>query len=343
MAAKVIESISQRHWFFDSRRLGMRMRSALTAAVFRKQLLLNGHSRRRHSRGEIVGYISIDGYRLGELPWWFHLSWSLPLQLLLGVGVLFFTVGLGVLPGLLPLMMFGLLNIPFAKKLQQCQSRVLSAQDERLRATSEILNSMKIVKLQGWEEKFRGVVEEMREKEFKWIEEAQVKKAYGSGLYWMSPTVIAAVVLGGAAVMGTAALDAGTVFTVLATLRVMAEPAKMLPEVMSAMIQLKVSLDRLDRFLKEEELREEDVDRCGSGGDFSVRITGGKFAWEGGSDGATLAGVDLVTAAGEKIAVCGPVGAGKSSLLAAILGEIPKLSGNVSKTHEQREEDEETR
>ncbi|CAA6663604.1 unnamed protein product [Spirodela intermedia] len=332
LAVKLVESLSQRHWFFDSRRFGMRMRSALVAAIFRKQLRLSSRGRRRHSRGEIVSYIAVDAYRLAEFPWWFHMAWSLPLQLLLGVAVLFGIVGLGVLPGLVPLVLFGVLNLPFAKILQRCQSRVVAAQDERLRATSEILNSMKIIKLQAWEEKFRSVIQALRDAEFRWLAEAQIKKAYGSGLYWMSPTFVSAVVFAGCAALGTAPLDAGTIFTVLATLRVMAEPAKMLPEVLSVMIQTKVSLDRLDAFLREEELNDEDVLRRSAApgsSDVSVCITAGDFCWEPDAPAPTLRGVHLATTRGQKIAVCGPVGAGKSSLLAAVLGEIPKITGTV--------------
>ena len=45
----------------------------------------------------------------------------------------------------------------------------------------------------------------------------------------------------------------------------------------------------------------------------------------------TLRDVNLEIRCGQKVAVCGPVGAGKSSLLYAVLGEIPKISGTVSK------------
>ena len=37
LVTKLVESLSQRHWFFDSRRSGMRMRSALMVAVYQKQ------------------------------------------------------------------------------------------------------------------------------------------------------------------------------------------------------------------------------------------------------------------------------------------------------------------
>ncbi|GJW08442.1 ribonuclease H-like domain-containing protein [Tanacetum coccineum] len=59
-------------------------------------------------------------------------------------------VGIGVLPGLIPLVARGLLNVPFAVALQKCQLQFMRAQNKRLKSTSEILNNMKIIKLQSW-------------------------------------------------------------------------------------------------------------------------------------------------------------------------------------------------
>lgn len=327
---KVAESLSQRHWFFESRRLGMKMRSALMAAVFEKMLKLSCHGRRRHSAGEVVNYIAVDAYRLGDFPCWFHMAWSLPFQLLLSVGITFWAVGLGALPGLVPLAILGFANVPFAKFLQDCQAKFMVAQDGRLRATSEALNNMKIIKLQSWEQHFRSMIESLRDVEFKWLSEIQNKKAYGSALYWMSPTVVSAVILAGTAAMGTAPLDASTIFTVLATLRVMSEPVRMLPEVISMMIQAKVSLDRINTFLLEDEIKEEDVVKNqAQDSSLSIQVRNGSFLWEPDESVPTLKNLNWSINRGEKIAVCGPVGSGKSSLLYAILGEIPKLSGSV--------------
>ncbi|PKA59029.1 ABC transporter C family member 8 [Apostasia shenzhenica] len=328
---KFIESFSQRHWFFDSRRVGMRMRSAVMAAIFQKQMKLSVQGRRRHSTGEIVNYIAVDAYRLGEFPWWFHMSWSLPLQLLLSIIVLFGIVGLGALPGLVPLVVFGFLNLPIAKALQYYQSQFMFAQDERLRATSEVLNNMKVIKLQSWEEKFRGVIKSLRDAEFKWLKDIQIIKSYGTALYWMSPTIVSAVIFAGTAVFNSAPLNAGTIFTVLATLRVMSEPVRVLPEALSVLIQVKVSLDRIDVFLLEEEIKEEDGQRSLLGGDeISVQVHEGFFSWNLNGAIPTLKNINLEVKRGKKIAVCGPVGAGKSSLLHAMLGEIPKISGSIN-------------
>ncbi|KEH29317.1 multidrug resistance-associated protein, putative [Medicago truncatula] len=92
---------------------------------------------------------------------------------------------------------------------------------------------MKIIKLQSWEEKFKNLVELLRDKEFVWLSKAQILKAANSFLYWMSPMVIPAFVFVGCVVTKNAPLNAETIFTVLATLRNMGEPVRMIPEALS--------------------------------------------------------------------------------------------------------------
>ncbi|KAK8989745.1 hypothetical protein V6N11_064162 [Hibiscus sabdariffa] len=324
---KVVESLSQRHWYFSSRRLGMRMRSALMVAVYQKQLKLSCIGRRSHSTGEIVNYIAVDAYRLGEFPWWLHSAWSLVLQLFMSIGVLIYVVGLGALPGLVPLLICGVLNVPFANVLQKCQAQFMVAQDERLRLTSEVLNNMKIIKLQSWEEKFKNLIETRRENEFKWLTKEQISQAYGTVLFWMSPTIISSVIFLGCAYFGSAPLNASTVFTVLATLRSMGEPVTVIPGALSVMMQVKVSTERINAFLLGDEQKSEAPRISLQNSDKRVVIQEGNFSWDAELTVATLRDVNLEVRKGEKIAVCGPVGAGKSSILHAMLGEIPKISG----------------
>ncbi|XP_010545620.1 PREDICTED: ABC transporter C family member 8 [Tarenaya hassleriana] len=328
---KLTESLSMRHWYFASRRSGMRIRSALMVAVYRKQLMLSSSGRKRHSTGEIVNYIAVDAYRMGEFPWWFHSGWSLMLQLLLSTAVLFGVVGTGAFPGLFLLILCGFLNLPFAKMLQNSQKQFMVSQDNRLRATSEILNSMKIIKLQSWEEEFKKLIESCRADEFKWLTKTQLTKAFGSFLYWMSPTVVSSVVFVGCALLKSAPLNASTIFTVLATLRVMALPVRIIPEAISAIIQVNVSFNRINNFLLDDELKKNgEIERnepVKSGK--AVYIQAGNFGWDPEINIPTLRNIDLEVKNGQKVAVCGPVGAGKSSLLHAILGEMPKVSGTV--------------
>jgi ABC-type Mn2+/Zn2+ transport system ATPase subunit len=63
-----------------------------------------------------------------------------------------------------------------------------------------------------------------------------------------------------------------------------------------------------------------------------VVIECGDFSWEGQEESPILNNINLKVEPGSLVAVVGPVGSGKSSLLSAILGEMYKLSGFVNTT-----------
>lgn len=66
--SKVLESIFQRHWYAGARMVGMELRSGLIALIYEKQLRLSNTSRASYAAGEVVNYVSVDCYRLGEFP-----------------------------------------------------------------------------------------------------------------------------------------------------------------------------------------------------------------------------------------------------------------------------------
>lgn len=61
-------------------------------------------------------------------------------------------------------------------------------------------------------------------------------------------------------------------------------------------------------------------------------IKDGTFSWDGYEATPVLRNINFKVKRGSLIAVVGPVGSGKSSLLSAILGEMYKQSGLVNTT-----------
>jgi ATP-binding cassette subfamily C (CFTR/MRP) protein 2 len=90
--AKVIESLSQRQWYFGTRRIGLQMRSSLIAAIYQKQVKLSNEAKQVHTAGEIMNYMGVDAYRIGEFPFWFHQTWTTVLQLIFALGILFHAI-----------------------------------------------------------------------------------------------------------------------------------------------------------------------------------------------------------------------------------------------------------
>lgn len=332
--SKSLESLAQRQWYFRSRLTGLKVRSLLTAAIYKKQLRLSNAAKLQHSGGEIMNYVTVDAYRIGEFSFWSHQTWTTGLQLCFALVILFRAVGLATIAALFVIVLTVLANTPLAKLQHKFQTKLMVAQDERLKASTEALVNMKVLKLYAWETHFKNAIEKLREVECKWLSAVQMRKAYNSLLFWSSPVLVSAASFTACYFLNVP-LHANNVFTFVATLRLVQDPVRSIPDVIGVVIQAKVAFSRIVKFLQAPELQSlkegqkgniENIDRA-------VLIKSANFSWEENSSKPTLRNINLQVRPGEKVAICGEVGSGKSTLLAAILGEVPNTSGNVSYYH----------
>ncbi|MCL7045372.1 hypothetical protein MKW94_029825, partial [Papaver nudicaule] len=329
--SKLLESLSQRQWYFRSRITGIRIRSLLSAAIYKKQLKLSSSAKTTNSASEIISYVTVDAYRIGEFPYWFHQTWALVLQICLGLAILVRAVGLATFAALVVVVLTVLVNVPIAKLQTKYHRKLLGVQDRRLKAISEALVNMKILKLYAWEIHFKNVIRKLRKEEYKWLSSMQYQKAFNGSLFWASPVMVAAATFW-ACYFLKVPLNPTNVFTFIATLRIVQDPIRFIPDVVGVVIQAKVSFERIEKFLAAPELESDKVRHKGSDGEqlkHSIFVESGSFSWEESPVKYTLTNVNLEVKPGEKVAICGEVGAGKSTLLAAILGEVPNVKGTI--------------
>jgi ATP-binding cassette subfamily C (CFTR/MRP) protein 2 len=199
-----------------------------------------------------------------------------------------------------------------------------------LKATSEVLNNMKIIKLHAWEEHFRQRVEGFRKSEYGWLVKYWVSLSGNIFSLWISPSLVSVVTFGTCMLLNVE-LTPGIVFTATATatFRILMEPVRLFPQALIAISQALVSLDRLDKFMMSRELDIGAVNRLPSGAERAVSVEKGSFTWDDESSVPSLSNVNIDVKPGSLVAIVGMVGSGKSSLLSSILGEMPKLSGTV--------------
>lgn len=333
--AKLIETLTTRQWYLGVDILGMHVRSALTAMVYRKGLRLSSLAKQSHTSGEIVNYMAVDVQRVGDYSWYLHDIWMLPLQIILALAILYKNVGIASLATLVATIVSIVATVPLARVQENYQDKLMAAKDDRMRKTSECLRNMRILKLQAWEDRYRVKLEEMRGVEFKYLRKALYSQAFITFIFWSSPIFVAAVTFGTSILLG-GQLTAGSVLSALATFRILQEPLRNFPDLVSMMAQTKVSLDRISGFLREEELQEDATISLPRGmTNVSIEIKDGEFGWDVCSQRPTLSGIQMKVEKGMRVAVCGMVGSGKSSFLSCILGEIPKISGEVSQSLEK--------
>ncbi|RRT47667.1 hypothetical protein B296_00053589 [Ensete ventricosum] len=304
-AAKLIETLTTRQWYLGVDILGMHVRSALTAMVYRKGLRLSSTSRQSHTSGEIVNYMAVDVQRIGDYSWYLHDIWMLPLQIILALAILYKNVGIASVATLVATIVSIIVTIPLAKIQEEYQDNLMAAKDERMRKTSECLRNMRILKLQAWEDRYRLKLEEMRNVEFKWLKKTLYAQSVITFIFWGSPIFVSVVTFATSILLG-GHLTAGGVLSALATFRILQEPLRNFPDLISMIAQTKVSLGRISGFLQEEELQEDATIVVPRGlTNNAIEIKDGEFCWDPSSATPTVSGIQLKVEKGMRIAVCG--------------------------------------
>ncbi|KAJ1399410.1 P-loop containing nucleoside triphosphate hydrolase [Sesbania bispinosa] len=329
LCAKMIETITQRQWIFGARQLGLRLRAALISHIYKKGLHLSSRSRQSHTSGEIMNYMSVDVQRITDFVWYVNVIWMLPIQISLAVFILQTNLGLGSMAALAATLAVMTLNIPLTKIQKRYQAKIMEAKDNRMKATSEVLRNMRTLKLQAWDSEFFQRIGALRKVEYDWLVKSLRQAAFTAFIFWGSPTFISVITFWACMFMGIE-LTAGRVLSAFATFRMLQDPIFSLPDLLNVIAQGKVSVDRIASFLKEEEIQHDVIEYVAKDKtEFDIVIDKGRFSWDPESTSPTIDEIELKVKRGMKVAVCGSVGSGKSSLLSGILGEIYKQSGTV--------------
>ena len=95
-----LQILSLNYYFNRMMVIGMRIRTCLVSAVYRKSLRLSNSAKTDSTTGEIVNLMAVDSQRFIEMTPFINLIWSAPLQILLSLYFLWQELGISVLGGL---------------------------------------------------------------------------------------------------------------------------------------------------------------------------------------------------------------------------------------------------
>jgi ABC-type multidrug transport system fused ATPase/permease subunit len=160
-------SLCLRQYFWWCFRVGMRLRSAVVTGVYNKSLLLSLSVAKKKSIGQITNLMSVDSTRLQDLTPYLHAIWYSFFQIIIALYFLWKQVGISCLGGVAVI----ILTIPFTGRisghLKTIQKALSKLRDERIKLTNEVLNGIRVIKLQSWEKEFMKRILQVRENELK--------------------------------------------------------------------------------------------------------------------------------------------------------------------------------
>ncbi|KAI8586104.1 P-loop containing nucleoside triphosphate hydrolase protein [Geranomyces variabilis] len=325
--ASLASSIAIHQLYSECNRVGIQVRAACTALVYRKSLKL---SVIRGGAGEVINIYSTDVSRVVDAVTNFHFLWSAFLEVIAIVILAWTEVGISALPCLGFVILLLPTQMYLGRKISVLNRAQTTVTTSRVHIMSEILTAIKLLKFYNWESPFDEKITKIRAREMSLIRQGMIVKAINFTVVFAIPVFVALTSLG--MYVGTDhKLTASISFTVLSVYNTLRYPALMLPLAVRSTAGAMTALTRLNEFLSLAEVVEVVPKLPPPGSNLAVSIKSSSFKWDGieAAAPATLTDVNIDIKRGAKVAIIGDVGSGKSSLIAAILGQIRQIEGNV--------------
>ncbi|XP_026390011.1 ABC transporter C family member 2-like [Papaver somniferum] len=313
--------LSEAQYFQNVMRVGYRLRATLVAAVFRKSLRLTHEGRRKFPSGKITNLMTTDAEALQQICQQLHSLWSAPFRIVISIVLLYSELGVASLLGSFMLVLLFPLQTFVISKMQKLSKEGLQRTDKRIGFMSEILAAMDTVKCYAWEGSFQSKIQSVRDDELSWFRKAQLLSACNVFILNSIPVVVTVISFGMFTLLG-GDLTPARAFTSLSLFAVLRFPLFMLPNLITQVVNANVSLKRLEElFLAEERLLLPNPPLEPSLP--AISIKNGNFSWDSKAEKPTLSNINLEIPVGCLVAVVGSTGEGKTSLISAMLGELP--------------------
>ncbi|MEQ2286507.1 Multidrug resistance-associated protein 4, partial [Ameca splendens] len=317
-------------YFYHVQRAGMKIRVAMCHMIYKKALCLSSSAMGKTTTGQIVNLLSNDVNKFDEVTIFLHYLWVGPLQAAAVVGLLWDEIGPSCLAGMAVLLFLMPTQTMFGRLFSKFRSKTAALTDSRIRTMNEVVSGMRIIKMYAWEKPFAALVSEVRRKEISKIMKSSYLRGLNMASFFCASKIIVFVTFTLYVLLGNT-ISASRVFvTVSLYTAVRLTVTLFFPSAIEKLFESRVSIKRIQEFLLLDEitktstvlLKEEKKD-------IGVEINDLTCYWDENLDAPTLQNITLSLGSNQLLAVIGPVGAGKSSLLSSILGELPSEKGIV--------------
>ena len=311
---------------------GMRVKSSLTAMIYKKSMRLSNEGRASKSTGDIVNYMAVDTQRLQDLAQFGQQLWSAPFQITLCMLSLYQLVGLSMFAGVGVMVLMIPINGFIARISKSLQKRQMKNKDARTRLMTEILNNMKSIKLYAWGQAFMTKLNIIRnDQELHTLRKIGAVTAIANFTWSTTPFFVSCSTFAVFVATSDQPLSTEIVFPALTLFNLLTFPLAVLPMVITAIIEASVAVGRLTDYFTAPELQPDAVLRSETvaHGAESVRIRDATFTWNKDEDRNVLHDINFTARRGELTCIVGRVGAGKSSMLSTMLGDLYKIKGEV--------------
>jgi ATP-binding cassette subfamily B protein len=301
---------------YATARVGIRTEARMREYLYGAYLRFPRAFYDQHATGQVVSRATNDLYPIRYFIGWGMVQGAQSLMMIVGVAVVLVLVNplLALYAGV-AMPAVGLLTWIFARKVMPISREVQQLKADVTEASDEAVVGIEMVQAFGREDDVRsrfgdkaGAVRDGV------VRQARVEASFLPGLYFLPAVSLAAVIYFGGRYVIQGDLTAGEFFLFYSLLLQLVWPLEALGWIINLGQRATASAARSFAWLEQiDEIPEPAHPKPIPAGALAVRFEDVHFSYGTGSE--VLRGIDLEVAPGEIVAVCGPTGVGKTSLL----------------------------
>ena len=324
------------HYYYAMLGHIQRVVNGVNIRIYDHALNIRRDARQRYPVGDVINFMGTDADAVGEFGFAACDLATSVLTIVVVAGLLFSMVGWSALPAIVLLSALAPATHRLGRRFVAVDDQILRHRDQRVSLMSQILSGIRIVKFFGWEGKLFDEIKSVREREII----ARRRLAWTAALsllVYMTASILVSTMTFVFHLYRGFPLDAPTVFSCLALFAVLEGPFGHLSEYLGTIAASKASGERILKFLREPVrpdrpyLQSAVLAASSADSPRGARVILDHFSAshvEGGK--VFLHDLSVVFRPGESTAIIGAVGAGKTSILMAILGEMQGTEGQIA-------------
>lgn len=290
--------------------------------------------------GTIINLMAVDSFKISEVCAYLHYLWgSVPTQIVVAVVLLYRLLGLSAWAGIAIMILLLPINVVIARMFAKYQRRIMAATDGRIHITNEVLQNVRIIKFFAWEERFGFKISDKRDVELQRLRSKYLLWATAAAIWYGVPLLITFFSFYIYTEIEEKPLIPSVAFTALSLFSLLRVPLDQLADMLAHVQDAKVSVDRVEEFLNEEETQKyTSLSRNSHDeqGEIQMGFDNATLGWSNESESSTvesqsfkLIDMDVRFKVGKLNIIAGPTGSGKTSLLMGLLGEMNLIRGSI--------------
>ncbi|KAG5866797.1 hypothetical protein JTB14_031470 [Gonioctena quinquepunctata] len=327
-------TIIMTQFMLNAMHCGMRVRAAVIVLIYRKAVKLSRTALGDTPVGKVVNLLSNDVARFDFASAMIHQLWVGPISAIIVMFYLYQSAGLPGIAGILTIVILSPMQAYAGKLSARFRKQTAMKTDERLRLMDEIICGIQIIKMYAWEIPFKKVISLVREAETTIIKKGSYTRAFFMALGMFTTRLALFATLITISLSGQD-ITASTVFKLMAYFNLLSQTLTgLFVRGLTEIAELMISIKRLQNFLFNEEFeydkQQNKQDSSPADGKDVIAMKDVTAKWIRSNSDTVLNNINLKVPRGKLIAVIGPVGCGKSSLLQTLLGELDIVGGTMN-------------